>query len=69
LTGDLGYIRRVGSEVFRMPVDKQFHTERFVLVDPAGEIEGFYNWPERAQFQKLKEKIRTMISASTSQAS
>lgn len=57
LTGDLTYIRRVGAEVFRQPVNKQFHTERFVLVDPSGEIEGFYNWPEPIQFEKLKEKI------------
>ncbi len=69
MTGDLGYIRRVGSEVFRMPVDKQFHTERFVLVDPEGEIEGFYNWPEKAQFKKLKEKIQEMISSSEKKAS
>ena len=56
LTGDLNYIRRVGAEVYRQPVNKQFHTERFVLVDPAGEIEGFYNWPEPAQLKKLKAK-------------
>ena len=57
LTGDLTYIRRLGAEVFQQPVNKQFHTERFVLVDPSGEIEGFYNWPEPIQFEKLKEKI------------
>jgi len=57
LTGELNYIRRVGAEVYRQPVNKQFHTERFVLVDPSGEIEGFYNWPEPAQFEKLKERI------------
>lgn len=63
LTGDLNYIRRVGAEVYRQPVNKQFHTERFVLVDPAGEIEGFYNWPEPAQFEKLKQKINDYLEA------
>lgn len=61
LTGDLNYIRRVGAEIFRQPVDKQFHTERFVLVDPEGKVEGFYNWPEAKQFSKLKDKINEFI--------
>ncbi len=62
MTGDLTYIRRVGAEVFQLPVDQKFHTERFVLVDPTGKIEGFYNWPEPRQFEKLKEKIRQMLA-------
>jgi protein SCO1/2 len=65
MTGDLTYIRRIGSEIFRQPVNKQFHTERFALVDPTGEIEGFYNWPEKKQMKKLKETIREMIDVST----
>ncbi len=63
MTGDLTYIRRVGSEIFRQPVDKQFHTERFALVDPDGKIEGFYNWPEPKQFEKLKQRISKMIAS------
>ena len=62
MTGDLTYIRRIGGEIFRQPVNKQFHTERFVLVDSKGKIEGFYNWPDKPQFKKLQEKIREMIN-------
>ncbi|MEM9643745.1 MAG: SCO family protein [Planctomycetota bacterium] len=61
MTGDLGYIRRVGAEVFMQPVEKKFHTDRFVLVDKSGEIEGFYLWPESSQFKKLKSKISELI--------
>ena len=61
MTGDLTYIRRIGAEIYRQPVDQKFHSERFVLVDPKGEIEGFYSWPEEAQLKKLKEKIRAMV--------
>jgi protein SCO1 len=61
MTGDLVYIRRVGAEVFRLPVDEKFHTERFVLVDTRGEIVGYYNWPEAKQFQKLKADIRQQL--------
>ena len=63
LTGELKYIRRIGSEIFRQPVDQKFHTERFALVDAEGEIEGFYSWPEARQFAKLKEKIRELMPA------
>ncbi len=66
MTGDLTYIRRIGGEIFKQPVNKQFHTERFVLVDPEGKIEGFYNWPDKPQFEKLQEKIREMINGEKS---
>lgn len=62
MTGDLTYIRRIGAEIYRQPVDEKFHSERFVLVDPQGEIEGFYSWPEKLQFEKLQQVIRSMLS-------
>jgi len=61
LTGDLTYIRRIGAEIFQQPVNKKFHTERFILVDRKGEIEGMYSWPEKQQFEMLKEKIQEML--------
>jgi protein SCO1/2 len=61
LTGDLNYIRRIGAEIFQQPVNKQFHTERFVLVDAEGKIEGFYNWPEKRQLKELKASIESML--------
>ncbi len=66
MTGDLTYIRRIGGEIFQQPVDKQFHTERFVLVDPEGAIEGFYNWPEKRQLAAMKDKIREMMQSQKS---
>ncbi len=70
LTGDLDYIRKVGSMVFRLPVNKQFHSERFVLIDDKGEIQGFYNWPDEKQFDQLKIDIRELAnSVSTAKSS
>ncbi len=63
MTGDLTYVRRVGAEIFRQPVNEQLHTERFILVDPKGEIEGVYSWPEKIQFEKLQTKIREYLNA------
>ena len=64
MTGDLTYIRRVGTEIFQQPVNKKFHTERFVLVDRDGKIEGIYSWPEPKQFEKLQSSIRSMLQPS-----
>ena len=69
MTGDLTYIRRIGAEIFQQPVNKQFHTERFVLVDSQGEIEGFYNWPEPRQMEKLRETIAEMLDETSAAGS
>ncbi|PAY16964.1 copper transporter [Rhodopirellula sp. SM50] len=61
LTGDLTYIRRIGAEIFQQPIDKGFHTEKFVLVDAKGKIEGFYSWPESRQMEKLESAISEML--------
>lgn len=62
LTGELNYIRRVGAEVFRLPVNRRFHTDRFVLVGADGEIVALYEWPEPEQFDRLKKDIGKLIA-------
>lgn len=63
MTGDLTYIRRVGAEVFKVAVDEKFHTEKLILVDPAGEISGYYTWTDDRQFEQLKTDIEKMIAS------
>lgn len=65
LTGDLTYIRRIGAEIFRLPIRRRFHTDRFILVDAAGEIAGIYEWPEPSQFNRLKADIATLLEKGT----
>ena len=61
LTGDLTYIRRVGAEMFTVAVDKQVHTERFILVDSEGKILHYYTWTDPGQFKKLKDDIQAIL--------
>ncbi|MEM6690029.1 MAG: SCO family protein [Planctomycetota bacterium] len=61
-SNDLTYIRRIGTEIFQQPVNKQFHREMFVLVDREGMIEGFYSWREPRQMEKLREEIQEMLA-------
>lgn len=63
LTGELGYIRRVGAELFTLPVERRFHAEKFVLVDAKGDIYAYYTWTDPEQWQALQRDIAKMIAA------
>lgn len=67
LTGDLNYIRRVGAEMYQVPVDKAAHTERLILVNPEGEIDGLYSWNDPRSFERLKKDISKMLSETAQQ--
>lgn len=62
MTGDLLYIRKVGAEVYSIGVDEKFHTEKFILVDAEGSVDGQYSWAEPRQFEKLTARIQEMIT-------
>jgi protein SCO1 len=60
LTGHLAYIRRVASEIFNVALDKQTHSEKFIVCDKGGEIRGRFMWnklDELAQLRLLVEKL------------
>ncbi|WP_153555844.1 SCO family protein [Roseimaritima sediminicola] len=54
------YVQRVGAEVFQVSSNLQ-HTERFILVDAEGEIDGLYHWNEPRSFRRLKKDIAAML--------
>lgn len=62
-TGDLAYIRRVGAEYFRIPIDRYFHPEKFALIDAEGNNFGYYSWREANQWQALQVDIEKLIAA------
>ncbi len=70
LTGDFNYIRRVGVEVFRLPVDRKSHPEKLVLVNAAGDLHGFYTWSDANQWLALQTDIEALLkSPDTAKAS
>jgi len=62
-TGDLPYIRRVGAEYFRIPIDRYFHPEKFALIDAEGNNFGYYSWRDANQWQALQADIEKLIAA------
>lgn len=63
LTGDLAYIRRVGAEMYFLPVDRRFHAEKLLLVDGDGEIYDTYNWNLEERCTQLHSDIAAMLKA------
>ena len=64
LTGRLIYIRRVASELFKVALDKQTHTERLIVCDKWGNIRGTFLWnrlDEMAELRLLVDKLLTEI--------
>jgi len=62
-TGDLPYIRRVGAEYFRIPIDRYFHPEKFALIDAEGKNFGYYSWNDANQWQALQADIEKLIAS------
>ncbi|MFN3193658.1 MAG: SCO family protein [Aureliella sp.] len=62
-TGNMKYIRRVGSEYFSLPVERKWHPEKFVLVDKDGKPYGLYTWSEENQWGALIKDMKKMIAA------
>ena len=44
-----------------MPVDKETHTEKFVVVDRKGENRGYYHWNKPEEFAALQSKIDELL--------
>ncbi|MFT5522873.1 MAG: protein SCO1/2 [Pirellulaceae bacterium] len=62
LTGDMKYIRRIGAEIYQLPVDKQVHVDVFVATDKWGNLRGRYKWKEPAEMGKIRTDIRTFMA-------
>lgn len=60
LTGELPHIRRIGAEIYGVPVDEMTHTEKFLVYDRWGKQRGAFHWQkadELAQMRLLLDKL------------
>lgn len=62
LTGNLLYLRRIGAEIYQVPVDTRTHTERFIVVGRDGKLAGHFNWKEAAQMTAVRKKIAAELA-------
>jgi len=62
LTGELGYIRRVAGEIYRIPLDKQTHSERFFVTDKWGNIREHFAWNKLDQITQMKSLLDKLLA-------
>ena len=63
LTGDLLLLRRVGAEMYQLPVDKQMHTEHLVVLDRWGKIRGRIRWKDDpAELVTMKQLLSQLLA-------
>jgi len=62
LSGDGGFINRIGSEFFRVSVGPRTHTDSFVLLDKWGNVRGTYNWLDKTELKNMNQQLVTLLT-------
>jgi cytochrome oxidase Cu insertion factor (SCO1/SenC/PrrC family) len=62
LTGDLLYIQRIAAEVYQVPLDRQTHTERFLVTDKWGNLRGQFHWGKPEQMTDMKTLLDKLLA-------
>lgn len=62
LTGDMETITRVGTGLFKLPVEVGVHAEKGVVFDRQGKLRGGYSLTDPKRVELLKELIREVLA-------
>jgi cytochrome oxidase Cu insertion factor (SCO1/SenC/PrrC family) len=62
LTGNLLYIQRIAAEMYQVPLDRQTHTERFLVSDKWGNLRGQYHWSKPAEMTDMKSLLDKLLA-------
>jgi len=63
LTGDMLLLRRIGAEIYGVPVDTQTHSEHLIVIDKWGQPRGRFRWRNHPQeLVELKELLPKLLA-------
>jgi protein SCO1/2 len=62
LTGDLAYIKRVGDDMFQLPLKEKYHEDQLVVVDRDGKMRGNFHVRQPEQFDRLKRLLDELLA-------
>ena len=65
LTGDLTYIRMIGRDAFKVPVDEKAHANRLMLVDKWGRVRGHFDWQDPRELERIEKQTRELLEETT----
>jgi protein SCO1/2 len=58
----IDYIRRVGQDMFKVPITTQGHADTLILVNRNGEIHDYYNWKKPERIAELYQHIEKRLA-------
>lgn len=61
LRGDLKYVRRIGRDLFKLPVEYKQHADYGVVIDRTGQVRGIYNVNRRAERERMREMLAELL--------
>lgn len=61
LTGDMGYIQRIGEDIFQTTVQPGGHTESLFVIDRQGEIKGIFNFQNPVEMRELRSLVNQLL--------
>ena len=62
LSKNIDYIRRVGQDIFKVPVTTQGHADTLVLVGRDGAIVDYFNWKKPERMAELNSEIEKQLA-------
>jgi cytochrome oxidase Cu insertion factor (SCO1/SenC/PrrC family) len=65
LTGELPYVRRVGAEVYFLPVDRGTHSESLLVLDRGSKIRGRFSWKDAQSVADMKRTLAELLAEPT----
>lgn len=60
--GELGYVKRVGEDLFKLPVSWRGHSDRAIVVDKAGKIRGMFDITRRSNIDKICDLLVELLA-------
>jgi protein SCO1/2 len=62
LTGDQKYIERIGSDIFKVPMSRRYHSERLFVVDRNGELRGAFEFARPEEMEKMRAMLNKLLA-------
>ncbi len=61
-TGEFDYIKRIGTDMMKVAVDRQMHANHAIVIDRAGKVRGRFNVLEPHEVAAMKQKLQECLA-------
>lgn len=63
LRGEFELTKRFSEEQFKLPMATNMHSERLILIDGAGKVQGMFHATKPLEVERLKQRIDELLAA------